>query len=196
MKDKDSGKGEHRPKTPESPPKGDGSEARKKRAGRGGNDPLHSRLVKLEAELAGEKDRFLRAAADLDNFRKRTEKEKARLILNANADLIRQLLPIMDDLERSLKKPSNEDAGAFREGIELIRHKLEGVLKNQGLEIMETKGRLFNVDLHEAVMQVADLHAAPDTVVDEYEKGFMLNDRVLRHAKVVVNRVGEEGERA
>jgi molecular chaperone GrpE len=196
MKDKVGGTDERGPKAPAPPRTDDGAGSRKKRMRRGGNDPLHSRLVKLEEELAGEKDRFLRAAADLDNFRKRTERDKARLVLNANADLIRQLLPIVDDLDRSLKKPSDEDAGAFREGIELIRQKLEGVLKNHGLEVMETKGQPFNVDLHEAVMQVADPHAAPDTVVDEYEKGFMLNDRVLRHAKVVVNRAGEEGERA
>jgi molecular chaperone GrpE len=149
---------------------------------------LRSKLKKAEEEIKTLQDRLLRSFAELDNVRKRTEKEKSQLIQSANADLIKGILPILDDLERSLKLSFNDDASGFRNGIELIYQKLFSILKNQGLTPMETVGQPFDVDKHDALLQDEREGVAPGMVIEEYERGYFLNGQVLRHAKVAVSK--------
>ncbi len=135
------------------------------------------------------KDRLLRTAAELDNFRKRTEREISRIVQNANERLIKDILPVIDDLERSLKlsqKGKNEKE--FRSGVELIYQKLMSVLRSYGLEPMESENKEFDVQQHEALLQMEKEGTPPDMVVEEHGKGYLLNGKVLRHAKVVVSK--------
>jgi molecular chaperone GrpE len=139
------------------------------------------------AELAALRDRWLRCEADLENIRRRAEREKAAWLESANANLMRALLPALDDLERSLKMPDDADPAVFRSGIALILQKFTAALAGQGLAALEALGRPFDTELHEALRVVDAPGAAPGTVVEEYEKGFLLNGRVLRHARVGVS---------
>ncbi len=134
------------------------------------------------------KDTLLRARAELDNFKKRTEKQVLQVVENANADLIKKMLPIIDDLERSLDSEHEKSKDReFRKGIELIYKNLMKILEGKGLEQMHTKGESFDVDLHDAIMQVKKEGIESGVVVDEHQKGYFLNGNVLRHAKVVVS---------
>ncbi len=153
------------------------------------NKELREELQKLKKENEFLKDTLLRARADLDNYKKRTEREVTRIIKNANADLIKKLLPIIDDLERSLdpEHTKNKDAELYK-GIELIFKNLLSTLEEQGLEPMHAKGEPFEVDFHDAIMQVKKEGVEPDIVLEEHQKGYFLDGTVLRHAKVVVSK--------
>lgn len=150
---------------------------------------LMKKLRAAQAENAELKDKLLRTAAELDNFKKRTEKEIAFIIQNANRELILSLLPVVDDLERSLKishdKTKIED---FHRGIELIYQKLESLLENLGVTPMESVGSPFNVEEHDALMQAEKDGVEPGIVLEEHEKGYYINNMVLRHAKVIVSK--------
>ena len=142
-------------------------------------------VAKLQDELAEAKDKYLRLYAEFENHRRRTAKEKLEMIQGANEQLIKVLLPVVDDFERaekSIKELSEKDAS----GILLIYQKLKKVLDQFGVKAMDTQGN-FNPDLHEAITQVP----VPDEskkgkIVDVVEKGYVLNDKVIRFAKVVV----------
>jgi molecular chaperone GrpE len=144
-------------------------------------------LQKLQEENEGLRERLLRTAAELDNVLKRTEREKFNFIQSANAELLKSILPIMDDLDRSLKSFNETDPVGFRNGVELIQQKLISILKSKGLTEMETVGQTFDVDKHEALMQSKLEGDPPNKVVEEFEKGYLLNGLVLRHAKVMVS---------
>jgi molecular chaperone GrpE len=150
---------------------------------------LKKKLKECEKEIENLKDRLLRTAAELDNFRKRTERDVSQIIQNANQELIRSLLPIIDDFDRSLKfdhkKQKEED---FRQGIELIYKNLYDILVKAGLEPMESVGQPFDFEKHDALLQVEKKDTEPGMVVEEHEKGYLLNGRVLRHAKVIVSK--------
>ncbi|WP_290707645.1 nucleotide exchange factor GrpE [Flavihumibacter sp. CACIAM 22H1] len=154
------------------------------------NEPVKevSELEKLELELAEMKDKYLRQAAEFDNFRKRTAKERLELIQTAGKEVIGQLLEVLDDTERAQKQMENsQDIAALKEGAMLIFNKLRTVLNGRGLKAMETIGTPFNPDLHEAITEIPVPEMA-GKVIDEVEKGYYLNDKIIRFAKVVVGK--------
>jgi molecular chaperone GrpE len=144
-------------------------------------------LTKLKEELEGSKDKYLRLYSEFENFRKRTSKEKLELIQSANEQLLRDLLPIADDFERAenaFGDKNNKDLAGFF----LIHSKLKKVMEIYGVKIMDVeKGSDFNADFHEAITQIpAPEPELKGKVVDVIEKGYVLNDKVIRYAKVVV----------
>ncbi|MBO0951405.1 nucleotide exchange factor GrpE [Fibrella forsythiae] len=142
----------------------------------------------IGSELAVMKDKYLRLYADFENFRRRTAKEKLELISTASEGLMVTLLPVVDDFERAMQAlDSTTDVAAAKEGINLIYSKLTKVLENKGLKPMTSKGEPFNADLHESVTQFpAPTEDLKGKVIDEIEKGYLLNDKVIRYAKVIV----------
>ena len=159
-----------------------------------GNEKLTNEQ-KLEKELEAankaieeQKDKYLRLSAEFDNYRKRTMKEKAELIKNGGEKTISAILPILDDMERALQNAQkSEDIQAVCEGIELISQKFLKVLAQEGLEKMEPVGEAFDTDFHEAIALVpAPSEEQKGKVLDCVQTGYKLNDKVIRHAKVVV----------
>lgn len=145
------------------------------------------KIAELEESLAAEKDRYVRLYAEFDNYRRRTANEALELRKTASADLISSLLPVLDDFDRAMAElEKSEDKSAY-EGVKLIQDKFVGVLKSKGLEAIEVQGGdKFDVNFHEAITQIP----APDKklkgkIVDVVEKGYMLNEKILRYSKVV-----------
>ncbi len=151
-------------------------------------DSVEKRLHDLEEQVAKEKKEYLFLMAEFDNFRKRTLKEKSEIIRNAGENVLKGLLPIMDDFERGIKaSESGEDVAAVREGMVLIYNKLKKYLAQNGVKEMDPADDSFDTEKHEAISVVP----VPDDdkkgkILDTVEKGYMINDKVLRHAKVVV----------
>lgn len=145
-------------------------------------------VEKLKEELAAANDKYLRLLAEFDNFKRRSVKERVELIGTASKSVILTLLPILDDFERAEKSmESATDVQAVKEGIDLIVAKLKSTLAQQGLKEMESIGTPFNADLHEAISNVpAPSEDMKGKVVDQLEKGYFLNDKVIRFAKVFV----------
>ena len=146
---------------------------------------------KLEAankEIEELNDKLLRKIAEFDNYRKRTLKEKTELILNGGEKTIVSILPVIDDMERALKNMKNaDDVAAVLEGVELIYKKFMDILGKQGVSVIETKDADFNVDIHEAIAQLpAPTEELKGKVMDCTLTGYKLNDKVIRHAQVVV----------
>ncbi len=145
-------------------------------------------LEKVNKQLQEEKDKYLRLSAEFDNYRKRTMKEKAELILNGSEKTISSIFPIVDDLERAIKNMETAtDVEAIKKGIELIYSKFIAVLEQDGVKIIETKDKPLDTDFHEAIAVIP----APDKehkgkILDCVQTGYTLNDKVIRHAKVVV----------
>lgn len=146
------------------------------------------KLEKAEEEIAQLKDKYLRQVAEFDNYRKRTLKEKTELILNGGQKVLEALLPIMDDLDRAADNISKSDnVDTLKEGVDLIISKLTKTLTDQGLKRMETIGKEFDTDFHEAVALIpAQSEEQKNHVIDCVQPGYLLNDKVIRHAKVVV----------
>lgn len=145
-------------------------------------------IDRLQEELAKEKKEYMFLMAEFDNFRKRTLREKSEIIRNAGENVLKGLLPILDDFERGLKASEDtEDAGSVREGMELIYNKLKKYLEQNGVKEFDPEDRDFNPDRHEAisVVPVPD-ESQKGKILDTIEKGYTINDKVLRHAKVVV----------
>jgi len=146
-----------------------------------------SEVDQLKQELAESKDRFLRLYAEFENFRKRTSKEKIDLIQNAGEGVLKELLPVVDDFERAQKSmETSEDIVALKEGVQLVYNKLTKILQQKGVKPMETKDQLFDVELHECITQFPAGEEKKGYVIDEVEKGYFLNEKVIRYAKVVV----------
>ena len=145
-------------------------------------------LEAANAEIASLKDQLLRKIAEFDNYRKRTIKEKTDLILNGGEKAIITILPVIDDFERALKNMKNaEDVNAVLEGVELIYKKFMDILGKQGVSVIETNEADFDVDLHEAVAQLpAPTPELKGKVMDCTQTGYKLNEKVIRHAQVVV----------
>lgn len=149
---------------------------------------LGERIAELEKQAAQLKDQLLRKAAEFDNYKRRTENDFASLARFAGENIIVQLLPVLDDFNRSLKSiKEKSESDSFTKGIELIYSKFLKVLEGQGLKTMEVVGKEFNVDFHDALMQMPRADVPPHTVLEEVEKGYLLFDKVIRHAKVVVS---------
>jgi molecular chaperone GrpE len=148
-------------------------------------------LLKDDAQKAKEYwDRLIRLQAEFDNARKRLEKEKQDFVKFANEGIILELLNILDDLERSvsLAETQKQDASAFLKGVEMILAHLYEMLKEYGVRAIDAEGKLFDPHLHEALMQIEDKNLPEHTVVEEMQKGYLLNDRVIRTAKVKVSK--------
>jgi len=142
----------------------------------------------LQKQVHQYKDMLLRKAAEFDNFKRRMENETANVVRFATESLIDDLLPVLDDFERSLKHgKESKESDALLKGVELIYLKLVKVLEGRGVKAFETVGKEFSVDYHDALMQMPREDLPPHTVIEEVEKGYMLNDKVIRHAKVVVS---------
>ena len=145
-------------------------------------------LEKAQAELAEMKNQLLYKAAEFENYRKRTLKERAELILNGGEKVITAILPVLDDMERAIANGSKtEDPQVLREGMELIYQKFVKTLESQGVSKIETKDADFDTDLHEAVAMVPGMgDDKKGKVIDCLQEGYKLNDKVIRHAKVAV----------
>lgn len=140
-------------------------------------------------ELAAERDKFMRLYAEFENYKRRTSKEKYDLMLTASKDIIVQLLPVIDDMERAFKMldSQSEEVKKELEGFKLIHKKFFGTLESKGLKPIESISKPFDVELHEAVTKIpAPAEDLKGKVIDEVEKGYTLNDVVIRYAKVVV----------
>jgi len=139
------------------------------------------------------KDQVLRRAAELENFKRRSETEFAAIIRNANENLLTALLPVLDDFDRSLKASADStDRESLRRGIELIAQKLAKVLEREGLVPFESVGQPFDVAYHDALLQLPRSDVPPHTVIEEVERGYKLREKVLRHAKVVVSAAADD----
>lgn len=147
---------------------------------------LLKQIESLKAEKEALQDRTLRMLAETDNMKKRLDKERVQWQEAANADLLLAILPIVDDLERSLKIECTGDE--FRQGIEMIVQKLTKALKEKGVAPMDSVGKPFDVNMHDALLQMEKEDMEPGIVIEEHEKGYLLHGRVLRHAKVLVSK--------
>lgn len=142
---------------------------------------------KLEAELQESKEKYLRLYADFENFRRRTAKEKLELIQNASESLIKDILPIVDDFERAIKSfDQTTDTETIKAGVELIYHKLVKLLESKGVTPIESLGQDFDVEKHECITQFDAGEKNKGKVIDQVEKGYRQNDKVIRYAKVIV----------
>jgi molecular chaperone GrpE len=144
-------------------------------------------IAKLTADLAEQKDNYLRLYADFENYKKRALKDRSDLIKSAGSDTLAALLPVLDDFDRAMKAMETAADSPVKEGVTLIHNKLISTLEQRGLKVMVAMGEEFNVDMHEAItnIPVAD-ESQKGKVVDVLEKGYYLNDKVIRYAKVVV----------
>jgi molecular chaperone GrpE len=172
---------EQQPQAEPPPPEGAGSEPTK-------NEDLSRKLAEAEKQVEYYKDLLLRKVADFDNFKKRAETESGSMLKFARIDIIQSLLPVIDDFERSLKLGKDRrESEAFAKGVDLIYQKLVKFLEVQGVKEIESLGKEFDVHYHDALLQVPRNDVPPHVVIEVVEKGYSLDDRVLRHAKVVVS---------
>ncbi len=141
-----------------------------------------------EEEVAVLKDKYLRSVAEFDNYRKRTLKEKTELILNGSEKAVTAILPILDDMERAIENSAKtDDPAVLKEGMELILQKFIKALEGMGVKKIDTADADFNTDFHEAIAMVPDMgDDKKGKVLDCVQTGYMLNDKVIRHAKVAV----------
>ena len=151
-------------------------------------EKLQKELNEANEKIATLEDKYLRQVAEFDNYRKRTIKEKAELIKNGGERAIESILPVLDDFERALSNMAkDENAAEIMTGVELIYNKFTGILKQNGLQKIETEGADFNTDFHEAIAIIpAPNEALKGKVLDCVQAGYTLNDKVIRHAKVAV----------
>jgi len=155
------------------------------------NEPVaeESELEALKMKLDEKNDQYLRLAAEFDNFKRRTAKERVELIQTAGKDVIVALLDVLDDCERAERQlEKTEDVAQIREGVQLVFNKLRSTLQGRGLKPMEAKGTEFNPDLHEAITEIPAGDEHTGKVVDEVTRGYYLNDKIIRFAKVVVGK--------
>ena len=154
------------------------------------NEPISevSELEKLNLELQEQKDKYLRLMAEFDNFRRRTAKERLDLIQTAGKDVLVSLLDVLDDCDRAEKQlNTNTDIAVQKEGIQLVFNKLRSTLQNKGVKAMESIHTEFDVEKHEAITEIpAPTDALKGKILDEVMKGYYLNDKLIRFAKVVV----------
>lgn len=147
---------------------------------------VEEQLEAAKKEVEQYKDKYLRAVAEFDNYRKRTLKEKAELLLNGSEKAVCAFLPILDDFERAIADKT-EDVNAIKEGVQIIFNKFNKTLESLGVRKIETEGKDFDVDFHEAVAMVPGIgDDKKGKVIDCVQTGYQLNDKVIRHAKVAV----------
>ena len=151
-------------------------------------EQLEKELEDAQAVIEEQKDKYLRLSAEFDNYRKRTMKEKAELILNVGEKSISSILPVIDDFERAIKTMETaKDVKAVKEGVELIYNKFMAVMAQNGVKVIETKDQPLDTDYHEAIAVIpAPSEEQKGKILDCVQTGYTLNDKVIRHAKVVV----------
>ena len=151
-------------------------------------EELEKELETAQETIEEQKDKYLRLSAEFDNYRKRTMKEKAELILNGGEKSLSSILPVVDDFERAIKTMETAtDVQAVKEGVALIYNKFMATLAQNGVKVIETKDQPLNTDYHEAIAVIpAPSEAQKGKILDCVQTGYTLNDKVLRHAKVVV----------
>ena len=151
-------------------------------------NPL-SELEQAQAEIAEQKDKYLRLMAEFENFKRRTAKERIDLIQTAGKDVIVSLLEVLDDCDRAEKQLASTDEIALqKEGIQLVFNKVRSIMHSKGLKAMESINTPFDVELHEAITEVPVPDEMKGKVVDQVTKGYLLNDKIIRFAKVVVGK--------
>jgi len=154
---------------------------------------LEDKLKSTEQELEGYKDRLLRKAAEFENYKRRVENDQFNLLRYAAESLIIKLLPVIDDFERSLIHIKDaKDVDSIKDGIKLVYDKLMKMLEDQGVKSIDAVGKPFDVHYHEAIMQRKADNVEPHTVIEEFEKGYLYKDRVIRHSKVAVSEDNHE----
>ena len=165
-------------------------EKSKKKSKRSKSEALKDQIVDLEQEVGEAKDKYLRLYAEFDNYKKRTMKERITLIGTAGRDTIAALLPVMDDFDRAKLSADDENSEeVFSEGVALVYNKLHGMLKSKGVTSMESTGEIFDPEIHEAITEIpAPNEDLKGKVIDTIEKGYLMNDTIIRHAKVVVGK--------
>lgn len=149
-----------------------------------------AKIEELEASLSESKDKYLRLFAEFDNAKKRNMKERLELMKTAAQDTLLSLLPVLDDFDRAKKSADDENTQeVFSDGVTLVYHKLYNILNNRGLMSMTSTGEDFDPELHEAITEVpVPNEELKGKVIDTIEKGYYLNDKIIRHAKVVVGK--------
>ena len=157
----------------------DGKDDKKKK-----KKDLKDALAQKEAELAEQKDQHLRLMAEYDNYRKRTQKEKEASWANAKAETIKELLPVYDNLARALQQKTEDEA--YAKGVEMIMTQMKNALEKLGVEAIPAAGQTFDPNLHNAVMHVDDEDLGENVVVEVFQDGFKLGDKIIRHAMVKV----------
>ena len=145
-------------------------------------------ISKLQSQISILQDKYLRSVAEFDNYRKRTTREKAELILNGGSNAVKAILPVLDDMERAISNgEKTDDPQVLREGMELIYQKFQKALEGLGVKQIETENADFDVDIHEAVAMVPGMgDDKKGKVIDCLQHGYKMNDKVIRHAKVAV----------
>lgn len=171
-----------------------------------GSTDLAAELAEKEKEAAANYDKYVRAVAELDNYKKRAVKEKNEILKYGNEGIVKDILPFIDSLDRALEHAeASNDIQAFKEGLKLIQDQLFSCLKKHGVEAIECAGRAFDPNFHEAMMQMESADHDENEVINEFQRGYMLNGRLLRPSKVCVckkinkknnvdNQTGENGE--
>jgi len=153
------------------------------------NEGAEDAMEKLQSELEEQKDKYLRLFADFDNFKRRNAKERLELIQTAGKDVIISMLEVLDDCDRAEKQlQESDDMAANKEGVLLVFNKLRNSLQGRGLKAMESLHTDFNVEKHEAITEINTSDELKGKVADEIEKGYYLNDKLIRFAKVVVGK--------
>ena len=155
------------------------------------NEPVanEDEVEKLKAEIAELKDKYLRQVAEFDNFRRRTAKERIEMIQTAGKEVITSLLDVLDDCDRAEKQLQASEDGLLKEGIQLVFNKLRNTLQSKGVKPMQTIGTDFNPDQHEAITEIpAPTEEMKGKIIDEVQKGYYMNDKIIRFAKVVVGK--------
>lgn len=154
------------------------------------NQEIPNELETLEKQLAEQKEKYLRLFADFDNYKKRTAKERLDLLSTAGKDIILSVIPVVDDFERAINVAANaKDVDSVKEGMLLIKNKMLNVLEQRGLKAMESIGEPFEAEKHEAITEIpAPSDEMKGKVIDEVEKGYTMNGKIIRYAKVVVGK--------
>ncbi len=147
-----------------------------------------TRIAELEKQVQNYKDLYMRTAAEFENYKKRTDNERADFYNYAGEKVLAEMLPVLDDFDRTMESfEKSHDKDALKKGIDIVYEKFKNVLLKQGVTEMDSNGKKFDVNLHEAILQQPDPDKEPETVLTTVEKGYKYKDKVLRHAKVVVS---------
>lgn len=170
------------------------------------NNDLAAKLAEKEKEAAANYDKYVRAVAELDNYKKRAVKEKNEILKYGKEEIVKDVLPFLDSLDRALEHAeASNDIQAFKEGLKLIQNQLFSCLKKHGVEAIECAGQDFDPNFHEAMMQMESADHEENQVINEFQRGYLLNGRLLRPSKVCVckkinkknnvdEQIGENGE--
>jgi len=168
--------------------KDDSKKSKKNKKSKNDDEAKDKEIEALKAQIAEQNDRYLRLSAEFDNYRKRTLKERAELLKTANGDTLSAMLPVLDDLERAMQSMEKAtDVAAVHEGVVLIYNKLQEFMKNKGITEIDAMNQVFDTDLHEAITKIpAPTEDLKGKVVDVIQKGYKIEGKVIRYAKVVV----------